>query len=300
MQLARWVAEERVVVPLSSGHMLETTKWADHGKRRAVALSLLTITRGWSMRDPLHVRRDELHDLFRRELADGTGQRERPVFTLDPDSRWGEDREFTGYRAPPEFAGGLAFFVEMIVAAQVTVSVLLDPEAVEVPTGRMTPGWVEVNQKFSEKLNASGESVEKKRRATDALVALDMAKMIQEESTAAGLPSPAPGELARLMDERAFWKPPFLGLYREVMHERHVNQQPGRGVRWKRGDLWDMTYLGCAAAYADIVVCERSATYYLTRAIGRRLGGARVFSSLVQAVDHVQGLLGEPVLDVDD
>lgn len=53
------------------------------------------------MRDPVQVRRDELHDMFRRLHHGGTGLRmRRPVFTLDPDVMFGRWRD-AGSSASP-------------------------------------------------------------------------------------------------------------------------------------------------------------------------------------------------------
>ena len=152
-RLARWVHEDRVVLPLSSGHLHETTKWRDATQRRRVALALLRLTRGWTMRDPIQVRRDELHDLFRRELGDSTGQRARPVFTVEQDARWGGWQGWDAYRAPADLAGAHGLLLELLVPALVTIGVLLDPDAIDAPS--TTLPWAEVNQGWSEWLDAS-------------------------------------------------------------------------------------------------------------------------------------------------
>ena len=40
---------------------------------------------------------------------------------------------------------------------------------------------------------------------------------------------------------------PAVGLFREVLHSRHLN----KGTTWRPNDLTDMIYLSCAAGYAD-------------------------------------------------
>jgi len=52
---------------------------------------------------------------------------------------------------------------------------------------------------------------------------------------------------------------PFFALYTDVLDERlssfHTRREPN--------DLIDMMFLSCAAAYADVVAAERTATNYL-------------------------------------
>ena len=59
-QLALWVESRDVILPLSSGHYYETTKWTVAERRLPVGLTMLRLSRGWQMRDPLQVRRNEL------------------------------------------------------------------------------------------------------------------------------------------------------------------------------------------------------------------------------------------------
>jgi hypothetical protein len=55
-----------------------------------------------------------------------------------------------------------------------------------------------------------------------------------------------------------------------------------------------MLYLACARAYTDIVVCERKAADYLTRAWCGRTGGAPLITSSSALVDQLRGQLGTP------
>ena len=73
-QLAEWVRDRRIVLPASAGHYYETTKWASEHNRYRLGLTILQLSRGWQMLDPLQVRRDEIDGMFRRWLgqyADG-------------------------------------------------------------------------------------------------------------------------------------------------------------------------------------------------------------------------------------
>src|SRR5690606_5179566 len=61
---AEWLIEQaekkRVILPLSAGHMSETSQWRNDGERYALAVQMLRLSAGWQLRDPLAVRQDEL------------------------------------------------------------------------------------------------------------------------------------------------------------------------------------------------------------------------------------------------
>jgi hypothetical protein len=58
-RLMQLVEDERLLRPVSAGHLVETMPL--HGTRRvALAATVLALGRGWQMRNPLHVRLDEL------------------------------------------------------------------------------------------------------------------------------------------------------------------------------------------------------------------------------------------------
>ncbi len=61
--------------------------------------------------------------------------------------------------------------------------------------------------------------------------------------------------------------------------------------RWEPNDLNDMHFLGCAAGYADVSVGENKFSDYLQRVARQRGDGARVASSLQQAVPLIEALL---------
>ena len=80
---------------------------------------------------------------------------------------------------------------------------------------------------------------------------------------------------------------PALGLLRELFHERHLNKR----TTWHANDLTDMTYLSCAAGYADFVVCERPMGGPLKQGIKRLRRPVRVFQRLSDVVEAIEAAL---------
>ncbi|WP_129670219.1 hypothetical protein [Phytoactinopolyspora endophytica] len=73
-----------IIVPLSSAHLTEMSRKSGQ-QRRDVAVTMLRLSRGWWMRNPLQVRNEELGTMFDERA---TVPR---VFTLEPDVTWTHD-----------------------------------------------------------------------------------------------------------------------------------------------------------------------------------------------------------------
>ncbi len=165
---------------------------------------------------------------------------------------------------------------------------MLDAEHVE-----STPpeGWVGANQRLSDWLDGEQRDSAQKRRSIDVLLLSDLQQEIAEEAYAAGLTPEQMSTWNRRCFASDVPEMPGTGLYRELLHDRHLN----RGYRWRPNDLTDMIYLSCAAGYADFVVCERSTAAAVVRA-QQRLGRPRnTFASLSEAVPEIADRIGPDV-----
>lgn len=285
-QLADWVQTRRIVLPASSGHYFETTNRFDKRKRYDLGLTVLQLSRGWQMRDPVQVRRDELH-AFRCRFAAAPGARNTAVFTLMPDVIHGRWRGERPYVAPSGFPPDMAFQHQALTWATVLIDVMLDGE--RIGFGR-DMGWALANQQFSDWLDGETRSTHQKRKSIDDLLLSDLRTEIAEEAHAAGV----------LLEQFRHWflnhsmddirELPATGTFRKMLHERHLN----KGTVWRRNDLTDMVYLSCAAGYADFVVCERHMGTVLTQSLNRMRGPTLVFRRLYEAVAAIETALAAP------
>ncbi|WP_193383703.1 MULTISPECIES: hypothetical protein [Streptomyces] len=275
-QLAEWVRSRRIVLPASAGHYHETTKWSLADKRYRLGLTILQLSRGWQMRDPLQVRRDEIGGMFRCWLGKADDARPASAFTLAPNSLHSPSR-LVPYSPPADFSADDAFRLAALTSASAYIDVMLDAERVEPGA---EPGWVQANQQFSDWLDAQKWDSQQKRRSIDAFLFADLRRELAEGAHAAGLSQQELQQWSQKQPMEGFSALPATGLYREMLHNRHLN----RGTRWERNDLTDMVYLSCAAGYADFVVCERHMREPLERGV-RRLGlPTKVFRRLSEAV----------------
>lgn len=283
-QLAEWVQQRRIVLPASAGHFYETGKWSDSGRRYHLGLTVLQLSRGWQLRDPLEVRRNELYDAFCRHSGRTDGIRTASVFTLEPNAVYSDSRSTPSYTSAPEFHPDVAFQLEALTVAVASIDAMLDSE-------RCVPGpdtgWTAANQAFSDWLDQQERDSQQKRNAIDIFLLSDLQQEIAEEACYAGMPSEQFRGWILKQAMRDIEESPALGLFRAMLHERHLN----KGTIWRPNDLTDMIYLSCAAGYADFVVCERHMRATLAQALKRQGRTTPVFRRLSDAVRAIKETL---------
>ncbi|MFF7385824.1 hypothetical protein [Streptomyces griseoluteus] len=285
-KLKEWVDQRRIILPASSSHYFETGKRFSTEKRYALGLTILQYSRGWQMRHPLQVRRNELHDAFCHRMGQPGSTRSASIFTLDPDALF-SPIEWTASGLPPTLLSKLAFHPDALVAAFASIDTMLDTE--RVGEGPDT-GWTAVSQRFSDWLDELDQDSQQKRRAIDIHIITDLQRELAEEAATAGVPT----ELFRQWGSkgwvRAIGDSPAVGLFREMLHSRHLN----KGTTWRRNDLTDMLYLSCAAGYADFVICEKHMRDPLQHGLKRMGRSTQVYRRLTDAVAAIEELLEAP------
>jgi hypothetical protein len=277
VQVASWAAEGRIILPASSGHTQETTKWTNADERYQLGVNILTLSRGWHMRDPLHVRRLELRRAL-RDLQGHCPEAELPIITRDTDAMLSA-RGLRPVQAPADFPPDVAAGHALLTRATAMVAVMLDDDAIVQSSPPI--GWAQAQQRYSDWLRTQDRDPAQKRASIDAMLISDLRTEIAEEATRTGLtPIDLRGWLLGNGWKRQVAAMPSLGLYGELYHQRHL-----AGVPWSPNDLSDMVYLSCAAGYADFVVAERHMAALLTqstRRLGRPVTVARRLRDLIE------------------
>jgi hypothetical protein len=246
-RLASLVGRGEVVLPASAANLVETGPL--FGQRRVNhAATLLEFSRGWQMRNPLHVRVEELT----RALA-GAPPRAADVFAPNADVTFDElgDREPalpTGFT--PEVRRALALYGTM-----------LEPVAIPDEEGKaaaLALKWAHAFQRIAVQLREDHANPSLMRAVIREALVRDLTADIAH---ACGNTRSDPRvALDRLLDDDAFWdRMPFLGRLRHLLFARVRNA----GQRWRKNDLIDCHSLACAAGYADHVAGENSAIKYL-------------------------------------
>jgi hypothetical protein len=283
LQLARWASQGRVVLPASAGHYHETTKRFDDDKRYRLGLTIVQLGRGWQMRDPLQVRRDELRARMIQQLGLPGDAAAGPVFTLDPRALYAPSRSPFHYQPGGDLPPDLEFSLRAIIAATTNISVMLDCDRIADSSPHP---WAGICQRFSDWLDGEqSRDRHQKRASIDAFLLSDLSHEIAEEAMAVGA---TPQQMSTWVQDgfgSSVSRMPATGLFREMLHERHLNT----GTTWRPNDLTDMIYLSCAAGYADFVVTERHMRAPLAQGVRRLERPVRVFR-------HIADLIG-PLAD---
>jgi len=266
------VDRRRVVLPMSSAHMGETCQWTDHTRRYQLALTILKLSRGWQLSDPLVLRNREL----RQSLATSAGmQRLSPAapITLEP----GAVHAGREPRLPsePELPLEFALAARALSSVSTTFDVMLDAEPVfPLPV----PEWAEKLQRFTDWLATEPRDPVQRRNRTKVAFLSDLRHELALAATQLGLTQAELAAWFEPLGDETIAKMPSLGIFREILHEKLLNPS----TSWEENDLIDMMYMSCATAYADFVVAERNLTSHLRNAL-RRLGRPQmVYRSLVE------------------
>jgi hypothetical protein len=277
-RLVRWALDRSIVLPLSSGHVMETTPLFGE-KRRRLALTMLQLSHGWNMRNPLIVRRQEIACVLDNARPGTLPCLQLEVFTLEADSLYTIPTSLE-----PELAGipgYLGWLCARLSAVLANFDLLIDPERIvpEKPTG------------WGNELTALGRDPEfqglpparrrvaaQARALIDAIADLPVLDLLQRS----GLAQEEAVDVLLQGLQTSTDTMPFLRLYADALGVRLSNR-----ARWEPNDLVDMLYLSCAAAYADAVAAERAATHYLNAAWRDRPEPCPVVPTLRELVSHL-------------
>ena len=258
-QAARTLAElarsGQILLPVSAAHLVETTPL--HGSPRvALAGTVLSLGRGWQMRNPLHVRAEEV-----LRAVKGADSHAVDVFAPGADGFFGSAQDGPSAASPRTVLAQLASTVPAVLGLYEAV---IDEEAIPDEGGvaqAAAESWARRFGELAVKLKDAEEPIEMVRRVAYGNQLVDMMDDIVRVARDARI-SPET-VIARLAaDDDPVASMPFLGQMRQIIFARLRNV----GQRWESNDLVDIMFLCCAAGYADLVVGERQAIGYLRQA----------------------------------
>jgi hypothetical protein len=280
--LIQLAESERIVLPLSAGHLSEMGhlegRWRKH-----LGLTVMALSRGWQMRNPVAVRQTEFVLAMRGEPS-----RAPDVFTLQPEVLFAASATSKpASDLPPPFDD----LVRRITWASAVYAAVLDEEPLDMRAGheaadRWAAGFTGLAKYMREhKTSADHARINARIRL--------IADLGDETAVAAQRAGLTPEEYSTwLLDElpRRLHEMPYVGRLNEVLYHRLRNADD----KWERNDLIDMNFLCCAAGYADIVVGEKQTSEYLRRAVSMSAPGATVCRTLPEAVEALRGLSSLP------
>lgn len=261
-RLIELAGAREILLPMSSGHMSETCKQVDFEARYQRALTIVRLSAGWQLRDPLELRRFELRQAFTTRYHQRCLVGRAPI-TLEPNAIH-SDRDQDLADVDPSLPPEARWMVHSVRSIGGIVDTMLDAEHIAVDP---TAGWTSEFQRFAEFLASNPTEREMRRRRTHAKFIADLGKELPEEAYRAGITPEQMSDWTLSHSETDVAAMPCLGLFREVIHEKLSD----RHLRWEDNDLVDMMYLTAGAGYSDHLVGENRHAAYLENA-QRRLG----------------------------
>lgn len=261
-----------LVLPLSAAHFIESDRL--HGPSRVpLASTLLELSRGWQMRHPMNIGRDEL--AANLGLIDGAPET-AGVYTLEPNASF--------VRFPPPETSEYPEPLRSIMPAVIAVSGTYDAVVGHTPApdaggDEARAAWVADHEHLIGLLAADGASPDMVRRTALARQLLEIGTHLVHESrvdvdTLRSLMTPA---WFATLDE-AMATMPYVSRLSHVYFARLRNMSP-----WTANDLNDIHFLSAAAGYAHVLVGERRTIGDL-RGTRSMQSGAELATSLVDAV----------------
>jgi hypothetical protein len=267
---------QRILLPLSAGHLTEMAqrggRWREH-----LGLTLMALSRGWQMRNPVAVRKAEFVRAMRGESPPTPA-----VFTLQPEVLFAAFKPAeSATELPPPFDD----LLPRLTWASAVYAAVLDDEEVDMREGHDAgERWAAGFPSLAQYMREHKTSAEHARINARARLIADLGDETARAAQQAGL-SPEQYSLW-LTDELPdrLREMPYVGRLHEVLYHRLRNADD----KWERNDLIDMNFLCCAAGYADIVVGEKQTSDYLLRAESMSAAGAVVCRTLPEALDALQ------------
>lgn len=275
-----------VILPLSSGHAVETAK-ASGQRRSNLARTQLELSHGWQMRSPLLVRRRELLQLFSTDRAAEQGT---DTFTLLPQALWSDSN---GPYPPPAATptGPMDGLINRLSWVMAIAEVLLNEEReVSAEGADIAARWAASFQELAQYIPGNPKARARLRDLSRIRFITDMGTDVAKAASLAGLTPEEFSEWLSGQAESDFHRAPALGRIREVLHLRLRNSDD----TWEANDLNDLLYLATAAGYADVVVCERKTANYLNQVVAQVPAGAAVFRRLEDAIELIRSLTNPP------
>lgn len=266
----------RIILPVSSAHLVETTRWSDNLQRYRLALTIFELSRGWQMRYPLDVWEDEIaRALFKRYRCIDYGHPE--VVTLAPCAL--ESGGISSYQSSQadSLPGEIAYITKAIVCSTARIDVALSADYIPRVD---VPEWTREFQRISDLLSQEKWSSAQRRNALDWTLRTDIRDQIINAVLRVGISEDDLTDWISNHFSEDVRTMPSLGLWREVYQDKHLDAQ----TKWKDNDLIDMMYLTCACGYCTHIVAERQFVGFLKQGAKRLGRPVKIFSRIEEFV----------------
>ncbi|TFB66940.1 hypothetical protein E3N86_00830 [Cryobacterium sp. Hz7] len=255
LELVALAEAGKVILPISAGHHSETSHWLDDDSRYQLALTMLRLSKGWQMRDPLAIWAHELQ----RDIAAHAGaglSTSPPVFTLEPWVIHDDEARYMVRQDDPAERGlpaDLEFAFQSGISTIVYFDLLLDTAPIRRETSL---GWRTKQQQTTDALAADHRPKAQKRQIAYAFALDDLSRETAKAAAHANVSTIEFDRWVRNIWNKEMIATPAIAMFRSMFVDKHLNPR----TTWQDNDLNDLFYLSAAAGYADHIVAERHTT----------------------------------------
>ncbi|MEA2232153.1 MAG: hypothetical protein QOD83_1969 [Solirubrobacteraceae bacterium] len=275
-RLVELVKTGEVVLPASGGHLVETTPQYDD-RRVALASTVLSLSRGWQMRNPLHVRTEEL----RRALEGRHPPAANDVFALNAEEILSTRMPRADCSELPQPFAGLSAELVSILALY---DIVVDRTAICDDGGKaQAEAWAADWQRVARLLHDDGFSPDYIGRVAHARLVIDVGLELIAVGRRLGL-GPEEVWMPLFHESDPVGSMPYLSRARGVLSRRMRNSTQ----KWQANHFIDIHFLACAAGYADMVIGEIQTIDYLQQ-VRDVSGGAALAKTLPAGVALLDG-----------
>jgi hypothetical protein len=273
--LIRLVNDGGIVLPLSTGHLLETAG-LDGDRRYEIGVAMAQLAGGWQIRNPLDLWRHECEVSIRKHLGLTENAPVLHPIVTEPGALFGRETSLGIAKKTSDRDK----FMAMLTMPSVILDILVDPD--RIPKDPLTK-WVTHHASITAQIHAEDLPKEQRRRLARRRYWNEnigyYTAAYKRLTYAADFPVFSDRDLSRLLADS-----PMVGLISELFIRRvtdHMN-------KWRRNDLVDMFHLSSAAGYANYV-CAEAHTGTQLRDAQRALGRPEtVFTNLNDLVTAVR------------
>lgn len=273
--LIRLANDGGIVLPLSTGHLLETAG-LDGDRRYEIGITMAHLAGGWQIRNPLDLWRHECELTIRKHLELTANAPVLHPIVTEPGALFGRATSLGITDQTPDWDK----FMAMLTMPTVILDVLIDPK--RMPKNQLMD-WVEHHMAITAQIYANGLPKAQRRqlarrRFWNENITFYTAPY-RRLTSATDFPTFSERDLSRLLADS-----PMVGLVSELFIRRFTDHMN----KWSRNDLVDIFHLSSAAGYANFVCAERHTGTQLGEAQQALKRPVTVFTSLNDLVTAVR------------
>lgn len=243
--------------PISAAHYFETYKKGDPGSRQRLGAFMVELSRFQTIADATALLEAEVYSTLAELVQMPSPKHPRPfgrgvahALNLPDSFSYFTDKETERLAIARFGSEGVFEFVERELL--VGPSERLPSGGVQRPSDEFSLRQLEFERDTAKRLIDEGHSSDLAHRLVLAQETMDLAELLPEAARSLDV------DLLSVLHDRDAWTAFMLSLpAKGAVCRMRMSGHENPNFRWHRGDLMDITALGTASGYCDVVVAEK-------------------------------------------